>query len=129
MSEAKPTPGEWVVRRSGGDEWYFRNGEMTIVRAGDEYDAIAVMNACPKTEEYFNIFTQALNVREQTGLTPSQLVERVKELEEALRDMHNGWRYIRRAHGDLYGVGWDRCEEKASAALSKSLPNTVAEVK
>jgi hypothetical protein len=57
------------------------------------------------------------------------LVERVKELEEALRDMHAGWRYIRRNHGDLYGVGWDRCEEKASAALSKALPSTVAEVK
>lgn len=40
-------------------------------------------------------------------------------MREALRDMHAGWRYIREVHGDLYGVGWDRCEEKASAALAK----------
>jgi hypothetical protein len=124
MSEAKPTPGEWAVRRSGGDEWYFRDGEMTIVRAGDEYDAIAVMNACPKTEEYFNIFTQALNVREQTGLTPSQLVERVKELEEALRGLDEAYC---RAGSPL--TREERFEDRkrliaARAALSKARPNT-----
>ncbi len=41
----------------------------------------------------------------------------VEELREALRDMLAGWQYIRRAHGDLYGVGWDRAELKALAAL------------
>jgi len=44
--------------------------------------------------------------------------ERVRDLEEALRDMLSGWRYIREAHGDLYGVGWDRAQEKAEQALS-----------
>lgn len=39
---------------------------------------------------------------------------------EALEDMLNGWRYIRRSHGDLYGVGWDRAEEKAQAAIDKA---------
>lgn len=119
MSEAKPTKGEWIVRRSGGDEWYFRDGEMTIVRAGDVYDAIAVMNACPKTEEYFNIFTQALNVREKTGLTPSQLVERVKELEELL----NGVLLMDRMYsGRIVIEGWQ--EGVLRAALSKARPNT-----
>lgn len=124
MSEAKPTPGEWVVRRSGGDEWYFRDGEMTIVRAGDEYDAIAVMNACPKTEEYFNIFTQALNVREQTGLTPSQLVERVKELEAVLRSLHERFHSCsvagasaEEAYDSFYQFG-------VADVLSKARPNT-----
>ena len=28
----------------------------------------------------------------------------------ALADILGGWRYIRQSHGDLYGVGWDRCE-------------------
>jgi len=127
MSEAKPTPGEWIVRRSGGDEWYFRDGEMTIVRAGDVYDAIAVMNACPKTEEYFNIFTQALNVREKTGLTPSQLVERVKELEEAAKLVLD-WYEAENDHSktDFYQrVQMCRDSEDAlRSALSKARPNT-----
>lgn len=41
------------------------------------------------------------------------------ELAKALRDMHGGWKYIRDVHGDLYGVGWDRCDESAAAALAK----------
>jgi hypothetical protein len=44
--------------------------------------------------------------------------ERVREMEEALQDMLAGWKYIREAHGDLYGVGWDRAQEKAEQALS-----------
>ena len=36
---------------------------------------------------------------------------------DALNDMNNGWQYIRASHGDLYGVGWDRAENKASAAI------------
>lgn len=39
-------------------------------------------------------------------------------LVEALRDMLSGWRYIRASHGDLYGVGWDRAQSKAEAALA-----------
>ena len=47
------------------------------------------------------------------------LRERVKALEGALHDMHSGWRYIRRRYGELDGVGWDRCEESATAALQE----------
>ena len=36
----------------------------------------------------------------------------------ALKDMLSGWKYIRTQYGDLYGVGWDRAEEKATAALA-----------
>lgn len=43
-----------------------------------------------------------------------------EELIEALRDALAGWRYIRMCHGDLYGVGWDRVEDKATAALSRA---------
>ena len=38
----------------------------------------------------------------------------------ALKDMHSGWKYIRETHGDLYGVGWDRSQEKAEAAIAKA---------
>jgi len=43
----------------------------------------------------------------------------IERLREALRDMLAGWRYIRQTHGELYGVGWDRCEQSASAALKE----------
>lgn len=42
------------------------------------------------------------------------------DLREALRDMLAGWRYIRETYGDLYGVGWDRAEDKARAALASA---------
>jgi hypothetical protein len=42
------------------------------------------------------------------------------ELLDALKDMHGGWKYIRETHGDLYGVGWDRAQKKAEAAIAKA---------
>jgi hypothetical protein len=42
------------------------------------------------------------------------------DLLEALRDMLAGWKYIRSFHGDLYGVGWDRAEDKAEEAIAKA---------
>lgn len=49
------------------------------------------------------------------------LMQAAPELLEALQDMLSGWQYIRKTHGDLYGVGWDRAEQKAKDALSKAL--------
>ena len=43
-------------------------------------------------------------------------------LREALEDALGGWRYIRRYHGDLPGVGWDRVENAATAALKDPAP-------
>lgn len=45
-----------------------------------------------------------------------KLETKVSQLRRALEDMFSGWLYIRRVHGDLYGVGWDRAEDKARAA-------------
>ena len=39
-------------------------------------------------------------------------------LREAAQDALGGWRYIRRVHGDLDGVGWDRVEQALAAALA-----------
>ena len=36
----------------------------------------------------------------------------------ALTDALSGWRYIRSTHGDLYGVGWERVEASANAAIA-----------
>jgi hypothetical protein len=48
-----------------------------------------------------------------------RLAAEVKALREALADMLSGWRYIRQHHGDLAGVGWDRAEQAARAALAQ----------
>jgi hypothetical protein len=61
-------------------------------------------------------------VRADLVATPAEVARlraRVHQLSDALHDMHTGWRYIRRMHGDLPGVGWDRCEQSARAALSQ----------
>ena len=54
----------------------------------------------------------------------TKLVEPAKELtdevKDALMDALSGWRYIRECHGDLYGVGWDRVQEKLEAILRKA---------
>ena len=50
--------------------------------------------------------------------------EAMKLAFEALKDMNCGWKYIRESHGDLYGVGWDRAQQKAddaSEALRQAL--------
>jgi hypothetical protein len=48
------------------------------------------------------------------------LIAAAPELLAALQDMLGGWRYIRQFHGDLYGVGWDRAQQAAEAAIAKA---------
>ena len=48
------------------------------------------------------------------------LHEAAPDLLEALKDMVSGWRYIRQQHGDLPGVGWNRAEKNAIAAIFKA---------
>ncbi|WP_343735302.1 hypothetical protein [Acidovorax sp.] len=121
MGEMKPTPGRWIVRRSGGDEWYFREGEMTIVREGDEYDAIAVMSACAQTEAHFNLFAEALNVREEVGLSPVQLVEQRDELLAACKKLVE-WEAREKDHAIGFMERINLCEvafQMMYAALAK----------
>lgn len=44
------------------------------------------------------------------------------ELLAALKDILSGWRYIRQdpAHLSIYGVGWDRAQKAAEAAIAKA---------
>ena len=44
-------------------------------------------------------------------------IEAMKQVLEALEDMYCGWKYIREFHGDLYGVGWDRVQEKVEKTI------------
>ena len=50
----------------------------------------------------------------------ARLIAAAPDLLEALQDMLSGWKYIRETHGDLYGVGWDRAQEKAEKAIAKA---------
>jgi len=51
----------------------------------------------------------------------ANLIAAAPDLLEALQDMLSGWKHIRAMHGDLYGIGWDRAQDKAQAAISKAL--------
>ena len=53
----------------------------------------------------------------QPSTEPSELVRAARDALAALEDILNGWKYIRRSHGDLYGVGWDRAESKAATSI------------
>lgn len=46
--------------------------------------------------------------------------ELTDEVKDALMDALSGWKYIRECHGDLYGVGWDRVQDKLEAILRKA---------
>lgn len=48
-------------------------------------------------------------------------------LKSALTDMLAGWKYIRLTHGDLYGVGWNRCQDAAETALAPPPPAAPAQ--
>jgi hypothetical protein len=97
------TPGPWFVDQDmrEGMEWnnhiYGSNGDCVCFMAHDGNDP---SNAI--------------------GLANARLIAAAPDLLEALTDMLSGWRYIRATHGDLYGVGWDRAEEKANAAIAKA---------
>ena len=53
------------------------------------------------------------------------LSRKARGLEDALADARSGMRYIRESHGDLYGVAFDRVEEKASKALDGDVGGVV----
>ena len=46
--------------------------------------------------------------------------EAAPELLAAAKDAFAGWRYIRRQHGDLHGVGWERVDIALGAAIAKA---------
>lgn len=49
--------------------------------------------------------------------TMDEFARDARALEDALLDARSGMRYIRETHGDLYGVGFDRVEDKAAKVL------------
>jgi len=49
--------------------------------------------------------------------TMDEFARQARTLEDALIDARAGLRYVRNTHGNLYGVGFDRVEEKSIKAL------------
>lgn len=133
MSEMKPTPGPWhadkhgrIWRRPPSD--LYENGGGV---AGDKPLATVNKGWFGEGEEGYpvdanaRLIAEAGTVHHETGLTPRQLVERVKEMEEALRCYMDAIHYAQDKKALMAAI--KDADNKARAALSKSLPNTVAE--
>ena len=118
MSEAKPTSGPWWL-----DEYGNLRCGVPVYRDRVLITGISMPTGNSKDYEEAkanrDLLFEAGTVFHTTGLTPSQLVERVKELEEALRQ-------ILQAPKDTMsdGKALKDIVRKASAALSKARPNT-----
>lgn len=113
MSEAiKPTPGPWEFDQYGslvhGRDRITLTGAALTTGSGDRSEASANTR----------LLYEAGNVFADTGLTPRQLVERVKELEEAARPFAN-YACSPPGHCDCHNC-------KARDLLSKALPNADA---
>jgi hypothetical protein len=121
MSEAiKPTPGHWILDDADPDDAY----RYVVHGDGDTFGCICRIstNGNANPEDDARLIAEAGTVHHETGLTPRQLVERVKELEEALQGLASA------LSPEIHGSP-NSPLEIARAALSKSIHNTVAEVK
>lgn len=131
MSEAiKPTPGPLEASRNDEavcGKWSIRvPGQHPVVSY--EIAEITGYRIDGSDEIDARLMAEAGTVAHETGLTPRQLVERVKELEEVVRELVA---YDESDHEDSVGMMLDYSDmlKAARKAISKSLPNTVAEVK
>ena len=100
---SKHTPGPWTIK-------YGTN--VGAPRSGCDWALVAAAGGfSTNTDDGEHIEESAANAR---------LIAAAPKLLEALGDMTSGWCYIRKVHGDLTGVGWDRAEDAARAAIAKA---------
>ena len=103
---SKHTEGPWQVETGGyGTEKGFFPDELFVTIDGANM-AICSDIIDPETGEL--------------SIENARLIAAAPDLLEALEDMLSGWKYIRESHGDLYGVGWDRAQDKATAAITRA---------
>lgn len=123
MGEAKPTPGEWLVI---GETFVYALNDRGYNRFNAQVQPghIEQEERTPVAELAANasLIADAGNTYNTTGLTPSQLVERAKELEAALSGLLEEVDLA--GLGDANDFGWPRVTSAARAALSKARPNT-----
>jgi hypothetical protein len=74
-----------------------------------------------------NVSTEWLESNKSIVVLGAPIADRFREVEQqrdellaALEDMLSGWQYIREVYGDLRGVGFNRAENKAVAAIAKA---------
>ncbi|WP_228897791.1 hypothetical protein [Acidovorax sp. Leaf73] len=117
MIEAKPTPGPWVIHPTA------LHPAVRSVGTGEigprRICTVGSMNGNPVDKANASLIAEAGTVFHTTGLTPSQLVERVKELEEALHKLAKSYE-----RGMQLGAPPSDALKAARAALSKARPNT-----
>lgn len=114
----------WRVRKAWDEEgWEIYPDYKTTF--GEPCEVARTTDAHKAPRWVAELLADAGNTYNTTGLTPRQLVERVKELEEALQQMVEFFQPY------AWGSSDNRKDaiDNAKAALSKPLPNTVAEVK
>lgn len=102
MNEFKGTPGPWFID----------NGRAIGTKSTEDDQSYGMIIPVGWVEFDPEIEVQVANQR---------IMAAAPELLDALQDMLSGWKYIREQHGDLYGVGWDRAQNKAIEAISKAL--------
>lgn len=119
MSEAKPTPGTAYNKREGYSTVYVF---VPIGRGLVQEVAACGPTEAGQDEQQANadLITEAFTVHNTTGLTPSQLVERVKELEELLGHVQVAAIDQRGADFNLSPDWW----AKFHAVMSKARTNT-----
>ncbi len=102
-----------------GDVFDFaRKLERELAAVTEQRDELARQNKLFRNETLIWVDCDAVRKDEY-----NTVIQQLDEAREALRDMLSGWRYIRKTHGDLYGVGWDRAQNKAEQALQSLTPN------
>ena len=110
---AKPTPGPWHVVRIPGHNGI---GELKIY-SSDMGLPVATAKSCwSRRKEDANLIAEAGTVFHETNLTPRQLVERVGELEELVKDLLP---YAKAAVPFPVAVGEPTVFERAEATLAK----------
>lgn len=116
MSEAKPTPGEWKWDSDPIKGDPLGRVRFRVVTMGKTITQCYYSSSDENAEADARLIADAGTVFNTTGLTPSQLVERVKELEGALRACASVY-----AGESMSKQGLISALDKARAALSKSI--------
>ncbi len=106
-----PTPGPWRVVQQPGE---------LCVEIGFSGTAVYVESAARAKGKVVAFLRDAHHMPPEEVLPNARLIAAAPALLDALQDMLAGWRYIREVHGDLPGVGWDRAQAKAEAALAQA---------
>lgn len=121
MSEAiKPTPGPWVMTE--GKCIYINaqvDGKRRFILQRSTGEGYGINVEAEQVRADCRLIAEAGTVHHETGLTPRQLVERVKELEAVVKAA------LKTAQ--IEEQPFRNWHNQAVDALTKSLPNTVAE--